>query len=318
MQRKRILLTGGSGCIGHYLAEALIKETEHEIYLLVRNPAKLQFDYQYREGIKVLEGDLRDIDKFRELLGSINVAILAATSWGGDQEIFEINVDSTIKLLNLLDLNVCEQVIYFSTASILDHQNQLLPEARDIGTNYIKSKYECYTKFPELAIAPKITTIFPTLVLGGDQDKPYSHISAGLPKIVEWVDLARWFQADGSFHFIHARDIAQIVVYLVNNPPQPGNLREFVLGNPPLTVNQAMEEVCAYLGKRIWLRIPLSLWLAKIFIKVFYIRMADWDRFCLNYRHFTYANYVNPAKFGLTNYCSDLPDALKLAGILPK
>ncbi|TVQ46358.1 MAG: NAD(P)-dependent oxidoreductase [Gloeocapsa sp. DLM2.Bin57] len=316
MQRKRILLTGGSGCIGHYLAEALIKETEHEIYLLVRNPGKLLFDYQYRQGITILEGDLRDIDKYQELLGSINVAILAATSWGGDNEIFDINVSSTIKLLNFLDLDVCEQVIYFSTASILDHQNQLLPEARDIGTNYIKSKYECYTKLSELAIAPKITTIFPTLVLGGDQDKPYSHISAGLPKIVEWVNLARWFQADGSFHFIHARDIAQIVTYLVNHPPD--EVREFVIGNDPLTVNQAMEEVCAYFGKRIWLRIPLSLWLAKIFIKVFYIRMADWDRFCLNYRHFTYKNYVNPAQFALTNYCNDLGDALKLAGIVPK
>lgn len=315
MQRKRILLTGGSGCIGHYLAEALIKETEHELYLLVRNPSKLQFDCQYRPGITILEGDLREIEKFAELLQSINVAILVATAWGGTQETFDINVTGNLKLINLLNTDVCEQVIYFSTASILNHENQLLPEAQAIGTDYVKTKYECHTKLSQLAIAPKITTIFPTLVLGGDEHKPYSHISAGLPQIVKWVNLARWFQADGSFHFIHARDIAQTVTYLVTNPPQPGDNREFVLGNDPLTVNQGMEEVCAYLGKRIFFRIPLSLWLANIFIKVFYIRMADWDRFCLNYRHFTYNNYINPAKLGLTNYCNDLADALKLAGI---
>jgi len=318
MQRKRILLTGGSGCIGHYLAEALIKETEHELYLLVRNPSKLQFDYQYRPGITILEGDLREIEKFAELLQSINVAILVATAWGGTQETLDINVTGNLKLVNLLNTDVCEQVIYFSTASILNHENQLLREAQEIGTDYVKTKYECYTKLSQLAIAPKITTIFPTLVLGGDKDKPYSHISAGLPQIVTWVNLARWFQADGSFHFIHAQDIAQAVTYLAANPPQPGDSRELVLGNDPLTVNQGMEEVCSYLGKRIFLRIPLSLWLANIFIKVFYIRMADWDRFCLNYRHFTYNNYINPAKLGLTNYCNDLADALKLAGIFPK
>ncbi|ELR97175.1 NAD(P)-dependent oxidoreductase [Gloeocapsa sp. PCC 73106] len=314
MQRKRIFLTGGSGCIGHYLAEALIQETEHELYILVRNPQRLHFDYQARPGITVLTGDLKEISKFAELLPSINIAILAATAWGGKDEVFDVNVRSTIELINLLDPIVCEQVIYFSTASILDHQNQLLPEAKEIGTNYIQTKYQCYTQLSQIAIAPKITTLFPTLVLGGDDHKPYSHISSGLPNIVKWIDLARWFKADGSFHFIHARDIAQIVNHLVANPPETN--QEFVLGNEPLSVNQAMEQVCLYLDKRILVRIPLSLWLANLFIKLFYIRMADWDRFCLNYRHFTYQNFVNPARFGLTNYCSDLADALKLARVV--
>jgi len=316
MESKRIFLTGSSGCIGHYLAEALIKETEHELYLLVRNPSKLQFDYQYRPGITILQGDLRDIENYADLLKSINVAILVATAWGGQAEVQETNVNSTLKLINLLDPEICEQVIYFSTASILNHQNQLLPEAGEIGTDYIKTKYECYTKLSELAIAPKITTVFPTLVLGGDKDKPYSHISAGLPQIVEWVNLARWFKADGSFHFIHARDIAQVVKYFVDSPPT--DKREFVLGSDPLTVDQAMENICDYLDRRIFFRIPLSLWLANIFIKVFYIRMADWDRFCLSYRHFTYEDYFNPAKLGMTNHCNNLADALKLAGVFPQ
>ncbi|MHC5828542.1 MAG: NAD-dependent epimerase/dehydratase family protein, partial [Nostoc sp.] len=30
MSQKRILVTGASGCIGHYLTEALIKETDYE------------------------------------------------------------------------------------------------------------------------------------------------------------------------------------------------------------------------------------------------------------------------------------------------
>ncbi|MEO1184834.1 MAG: NAD(P)-dependent oxidoreductase, partial [Cyanobacteria bacterium J06636_27] len=34
MSQKRILVTGASGCIGHYISELLIQETQHELYLL--------------------------------------------------------------------------------------------------------------------------------------------------------------------------------------------------------------------------------------------------------------------------------------------
>lgn len=63
MSQKRILLTGASGCVGHYISEKLVQETEHELYLLVRNPSKLQVDIQARPGITVLQGDMLEIEK---------------------------------------------------------------------------------------------------------------------------------------------------------------------------------------------------------------------------------------------------------------
>ncbi|MFN6198841.1 MAG: NAD-dependent epimerase/dehydratase family protein, partial [Dolichospermum sp.] len=48
MTKKRILVTGASGCIGHYITEALIQNTNYELYLLVRNPDKLQIDTTVR------------------------------------------------------------------------------------------------------------------------------------------------------------------------------------------------------------------------------------------------------------------------------
>jgi nucleoside-diphosphate-sugar epimerase len=323
MTSKRIFLTGASGCIGHYIAEALIEETQHELYLLVRNPDKLGFDCEARPGITVLQGDLRQIDRFADLLKTMDAAILAATAWGGSQEAFDINVVKTIRLMDLLNPAVCEQVIYFSTASILDRDNNLLKEAGQLGTEYIRSKYDCLGRLSKLAIAPKITALFPTLVFGGDANKPYSHISSGLGGVVKWVDIIRWFQADGSFHFIHARDIAQVVRYLIDHPIDYNlavesdgmSSNRLVLGNPRLTVNQAVEEVCAYLGKKIYFRLPLSPWLANLFIVLFRIQMASWDRFCLDYRHFTYQNPINPETFGLPSYCPSLTDVLKIGGI---
>ncbi|QLE54653.1 NAD(P)-dependent oxidoreductase [Nostoc sp. TCL26-01] len=314
MTPKRILVTGASGCIGHYISEALIKDTNHELYLLVRNPSKLQVDTQARPGINVLQGDMQYIHQLADLLPTIDIAVLTATAWGGEQT-FEINVSKTIELLNKLDPQRCQQVIYFSTASVLDRHNQQLKAAGEIGTDYIRSKYECLQKISELSIAPKITTVFPTLVLGGDAKKPYSHATSGIPEITKYVNLIRFLSADGSFHFIHGQDIASVVTHLIANPPQPGAPRRLVLGQKQLTADEAIEEVCSYLGKKIYFRIPLSLSLANLIIAVFRIQMAAWDRFCMNYRHFTYDTVVNPDSFGLPNYCATVSDVLQISDV---
>ncbi|YAI82212.1 MAG: NAD-dependent epimerase/dehydratase family protein [cyanobacterium endosymbiont of Rhopalodia sterrenbergii] len=315
---KRIFLTGASGCIGHYMTEALIQETSHELFLLVRNPEKLQVDYKARPNVHLLIGDLESVGQLKKLLKTIDIAILAATSWGGIQESYEINVVRMLELINSFDIEICEQIIYFSTASILDKTNQLLAEAGNLGTNYIRTKHACYTKLLHLPIANKITTIFPTLVFGGEENKPFSHLSGGFSDVVKWIDLIRWFKADGSFHYIHAKDIAQVVKYLVNNPPSGSNIRQLVLGNKAITVDEAITQICTYLNKRIYLRIPLNTALINFFITIFRLQMEDWDHFSINYRHFVYKAPVTPATFGLKNYCTTVDDILRLNGIPKK
>jgi len=314
MPPKRILITGASGCIGHYVAEALIQETQHELFLVVRNPNKLKFDYQARPGITLLQTDLREIEQLKDVLQTINCAVLLATAWGGAQEVLEVNVNATLQLLNLLSLGACQQVFYFSTASILGRDGELLREAGEIGIDYIRSKYICLQQLSQLAIAPRITVLFPTLVLGGDEQKPYSHLSKGLSEVLSWIDLIRFLKAEGSFHFIHGRDIAQVVKYLIDQPQEavPQNL---VLGSQRVTLNQCIEEFCTYLNKRIYYRVNLSPWLANFIIHLFQIQMADWDRFCMNYRHFSYRNPTSPATFGLPTYCKTPTDILRVAGI---
>jgi nucleoside-diphosphate-sugar epimerase len=315
MTLKRIFVTGASGCIGHYVVEALIQETNHELFLLVRNPEKLKFDYRARPGINILQADLRDIEQFSDLLKTIDCAVLIATAWGGAQEVYETNVVKTLRLLSLLDPEVCQQAIYFATASILDRDNQPLKEAETIGTDYIRSKYACFQQFPKLKIAPRITTLFPTLLLGGDANKPQSHVSSGVVQVANWAWLLRFLKAEGSFHFIHGKDIAQIVRHLIDQPPAKGERRQLVLGNQRVTVNQAIEETCLYLNKRLYFRIPLTPGLANLFIALFRIKMADWDRFSMHYRHFTHRYVVSPETFGLPTYCATFMDVLKLSGV---
>ena len=313
---KRVFITGASGCVGHYLVETLLEETPHELFLLLRTPDKLASALREHGRVHVLEGSLSDLSPFKDLLPTMDAAVLAAAAWGGNQNVMDINANRNLELMSLLDPQRCQQVVYFSTASILDRQNEPLEEAGKIGTDYIRSKYECHRRLPELAIYPKITTVFPTLVFGGDKDKPYSFISAGLSEVTQRMRLIRFLKADASFHFIHAQDIARVVTYLLDHPSTEG-YREFVLGNPPMTAEQTVKAACEYLGIRILFQVSMSFWLADVIIRVFRIEMAPWDYFCVKYRHFVYSGAVNPASFGLSTYCPTLADLLQIHGIAP-
>lgn len=315
---QRIFITGASGCIGHYVLESLIGQTQHELFLLLRDPSKLRLDITHQPRLHILQGDIREIEQFADLLGTMDGAILIATSWGGAPEIYDINVTANLKLMELLDPERIRQILYFSTASILDRQNQPLKEAGQVSFDYIRSKYQCHQKLKDLAIFPKITTLFPTLVFGGDSNKPYSHISSGLAEVTKWIDLIRFFSADGTLHFIHAKDVGTIVAHLIDHPPQASDSRELVLGNPALTVDDAVKDVSHYLGRSVYFRLPLSQRLIDFFIKVFKVRMADWDRFCLQYRHFTYQNPMTPSSFGIETYCSTVAELFEATGIESK
>ncbi len=315
---QRIFITGASGCIGHYVLESLLANTNHELFLLLRNPCKLQLDINKQSRVHILQGDIREIEQFADLIVTMDSAILIATSWGGAPAIYDVNVTGNLRLMELLDPERIQQVIYFSTASILDRQNRPLKEAGQVSFDYIRSKHQCHQKLRALAIFPKITTLFPTLVFGGDTNKPYSHISSGLPEVTKWIDLIRFFRADGTLHFIHAKDIATVVTYLVDHAPKADESRELVLGNPALAVNEAVAEVSHYLGRSIYFQIPLTQGLIDFFIKLFNVRMEDWDRFCLKYRHFTYQNPLTPINFGIDTYCATVAELFQATGIESK
>jgi nucleoside-diphosphate-sugar epimerase len=303
---KRVFITGASGCVGHYLVELLIQQTDYELYLLVRDRAKLKLDLTTRSGIHVIEGAMEDIAVHKQLLSTMNYVVSTAAAWGGTEETLTVNLHKTLELFNYLDPSTCDRAIYFSTASILDQHNQILPEAETIGTDYIRSKYACLEKLENSRISDRLITVFPTLVFGGDHNKPYSHLSGGLKQVAGYINLIKWFKGDGSFHFIHASDIAQIIVYLLDAdlPSLMWHVNDFdfparlVLGTKQLTVDQAISEACEVLGKKVWWQISLNPWLIDVIIKIFKIQVAAWDQFCIQQRHFTY-DVVSPETFGL-------------------
>jgi nucleoside-diphosphate-sugar epimerase len=307
---RRVLVTGATGCVGHYVVETLMRDTPHELFLLVRDPARLRLDWRARPGVTLVAGDLETIETHAGLLSTMDAAVLAAAAWGGPAA-EAVNVRATLALLRLLDPARCDPVVYFSTASILDEDHRLLAEAERMGTEYIRSKLACARALADLPIASRVITLFPTLVIGGDAGHPYSNAALLLREALRWIGLARFFTADASFHFIHARDIARVVRHLLDTPGVLPPPRALVLGSPRVTVDEALGAACTMARRRVPFRLRLTERLARVLIAAFRVQMSPWDRYCMMRRHLVYREPVGPARFGLPTDCPDIASALR-------
>ena len=319
------MITGASGCVGQYTAAWLLENSDAELLLWLRDPAKLSAISADQPRVRLLVGDLRETDRFASELSTVTRVIHTATAWGDPERAHQVNVVAVKRMLALLNPAVVEQIIYFSTASILDRSLQPLQEALAYGTEYIQTKAQCLRELEQHPLAERIVAVFPTLVFGGRVDGtspfPTSYLTEGLAEASKWLWLARWLRADASFHFIHAADIAEICGILATTPHQPnpepgqGPVRRIVMGQPWISVNDAVATLCRWRGVSRTPGIPLWSWLIEGLIKILPIEINAWDRFSIHQRHFVHDPVTQPERFGGRSYGPDLETVLMNSGL---
>ena len=325
MKNPQILITGASGCVGQYIAAWLLKNSEADLLLWLRDPSKLKAINPNEPRIKILVGDLREPNLFASELSKVNRVIHTATAWGDPERAYQVNVKAVKSIIKLLEPDKLEQFIYFSTASILNKDLQPLPEASVHGTEYIQTKAKCLQELENHPIAEKTIAVFPTLVFGGKvngiSNFPTSYLTDGLKKAIKWVWLARWIRVYSRFHFIHAADIAFVCGHLATTPHQPnkeigqGALKRIVLAQPYITIDQAVDTLTKWKGLKKMPRLPLWAWLVKVLIKILPIQLTNWDRFSIKQRHFNHAKITNPESFGSNSHARTLEEVLIKSGL---
>ncbi|WP_320664205.1 NAD(P)-dependent oxidoreductase [Prochlorococcus sp. MIT 1223] len=325
MKKARILITGASGCVGQYTATWLLKNTEADLLLWLRDPSKLTAIDSNHPRVQLIVGDLRQPGIFANELSTVTRVIHTATAWGDPSRAYEVNVIAVEKLLDLLNPEKIEQIIYFSTASILKHNLSPLPEAFRYGTEYIQTKARCFKELQEHSFSDKIIAIFPTLVFGGRVDRkciyPTSYLTEGLNKACEWLWLARWIKLFSRFHFIHAADIAFICGHLATTPNGPYSdenqlgIKKLVLGQEAISVNEAIKTLLNWKGMINTPAIPLTNWLIELLIKILPIKLTTWDRFCIKQKNFIHDPITTPESFGGRSYAKTLNEVLHVSGI---
>jgi len=284
---KNIFITGSAGCVGHYLIDELLKESDNKLYLLIRDPQKAKFDLSK---VELIHDDFRNIKKYSGLLKEMDAVVHLLADWGTQVG----NFDATIDLFESLDPSRCKKVIYFSTASILDKDNRPDPQVLKCGTEYIKGKYRMYEYLKNSPLFDRTDILFLTWVLGGDGRHPYSHAATALRSAIKWLWLIRFFSSDLRFHYIHAADIASITALLLKK----GGASEYTLGNKVITAGELVKELCAYFRVASPFRLNLTKRTADLIGRLFNKKLGDWDKYCLKTYHQEYRT-VDPSVFGL-------------------
>ncbi len=318
--KQRILITGASGCVGQYTAKWLLENSSAEILLWLRDPSKLKSIDAKNPRINLLIGDLRQSHLFAKELEKVTRVIHTATAWGDPQRAYEVNIESVKSILRLLNPERLEQIIYFSTASILNKNLQPIQEAFSDGTEYIQTKAKCLQDLERHPYAEKTIAVFPTLVFGGKVDGsgdfPSSYLTTGLNDAINWLWLARWIKGYSKFHFIHAADIAFICGHLSttthhpNREPGQGALRKLVLAQPSISIDEAVDILLKWRGMKKRPRFPLKDWLVLALARILPIKLTPWDRFSIKQRHFIHHPITTPERFGGKSKAKTLEDVL--------
>jgi UDP-glucose 4-epimerase len=134
------LLTGGAGYIGSHVAdEFLASGKDVVIYDSLYQGLESRIEYlrkKYNKEIPLIVADIRDTDKFDEVLttykpyGIVHTAALKAVgeSMEKPDEYFEVNFHATTKMLELVSKHGIKNFIFSSTAAVYgapDHSNPI-------------------------------------------------------------------------------------------------------------------------------------------------------------------------------------------------
>ena len=95
---------------------------------MVRDRSKLPISVQTNTRVKLLICDIRESNKYKKEISQVNYLIHTATAWGDPKRAYEVNIKAFEELLEMLDIKKLEKIIYFSTASILNTNTELMRE----------------------------------------------------------------------------------------------------------------------------------------------------------------------------------------------
>ncbi len=295
--KPKLFITGITGAVGSYFADYLIN-SDYEVYALYNSPKKIKKEWEEASNFHLVKGLLENIEDVKDIIADCDYIIHLAADWW-QEPVVSPNTVNTLTMLSLVNPKKIKRIIYFSTASIIGRGNVLIPEAKEYGTNYIVSKYQVYEAIQKHPLKEKIVTVFPTMVIAGDKEHKYSHIGEGLVEAKKYLKWVRFFSINGSFHFIHADDIAKVCLFLLK---KDNCKSDYVLGNPSQTIDQAVNEVAKYYGYKTWFKIPVPINFILRVIEIFKLKVGiePYAKFSLRYKHFVYDS-VNAKTFGLSS-----------------
>ena len=208
-----ILITGGTGLVGTYLIERLLKEN-HSLRVLYRTEKKRKqlLAFLKRKGItetqmhllEFVQGDLDSTADLFEATKSVHCVFHCAALISFDsrdrKHLFKINSNGTRDLVNAAIENKVSKFIYISSIAAIDQEQQT-----DYGKSKQLGELEVWRAGQEGA---QTFIVRPGVILGS---VPYTH---PLRQLIRSVQKGISYQFPGSSGFIHIRTVVDCLLQL--------------------------------------------------------------------------------------------------------
>ncbi len=246
-----ILITGGTGFIGHYIVNELL-EAGHELRLLVRNPEGRKFPWQSM--VEIVEGDVLDLYSLERAMEGVDYVIHAAAmvSFSKPQrrQMKEINVGGTANVVNVALEKGIKKLVHLSSSSAtgragkgewVDEESKW--QDKEKHHNYGRSKRAAEMEvYRGLAEGLPAVILNPVMVLGpGDWTENTSRIFATLYKGLP-------FYNRGVSGYVAARDVARALRLALESDFEKGE--RFILSAANLSQKEFFGKVAKSLGKK--------------------------------------------------------------------
>jgi dTDP-glucose 4,6-dehydratase len=241
---KTVLITGGAGFIAHHIIDRILKTTDWNVVSFDRldysgnlnrlNHMMMTYDIKDRKRVRIVYHDLKaEINpQTRSIIGKIDVIMHLAAGSHVDRSIefpTEFVMDNVVGTCNILQyartIDNLERFVYFSTDEVFgpapngvfykewDRYNSTNPySAAKAGGEELAVAFENTYKLP--------IYITHTMNVFGERQHPEKYIPMCIRKVkngeVITVHSDSSRTIPGSRHYIHAADVADAMMFLLN------------------------------------------------------------------------------------------------------
>lgn len=239
---KTILITGGAGFIAHHLIDKLLAETDYRIVSLDRldysgnlnrlNEVVMSYPAKERKRIRIIHHDLKaELNpQIRSMIGKVDLIAHLAAGSHVDRSIsypMDFVMDNVVGTVNLLDyarnLDSLDLFAYFSTDEIFGPAPVGIAYKENDRYNSTNPYSASKAAAEEMVVAYENTYKVPCIIthtmnVFGERQHPEKYIPLCIKRVRDNQKITVHSNPErtlaGSRHYIHARDVADALMFL--------------------------------------------------------------------------------------------------------